>query len=174
MLWGTKSSGVCPWSSGREMVLFLVCLFICCLLFPAPGQNPNCWLGPPEPRRADRSASRLSAGQRGHGALAAEMPCQLLRCGDAGLPHPHSTEVLPEGVRNCWGCQNGALPPVWGPGCLLRVVQNWTPFRAVLSRNMSCAVLCCLAEFSKEQRSAAVEKKKKSEKKSFSLNLYII
>lgn len=90
-------------SLGRETVLFYVSLFIYCFLFPAPGQNPNYWLGPPEPRRADCSASCLSAGQRGHGSVSAEVPCQLRCRGDAGLPNPHSTEVLPERVSNCLG-----------------------------------------------------------------------
>lgn len=78
-------------------------LFIYFLLFSAPEQCPDCWREPPEPRRADPSVSCLSAGQRGHGSLSAEVPCQLQCHGHSGLPHPCSSEVLPEGVsKTVW------------------------------------------------------------------------
>lgn len=103
-LWGTLCYRVSLlWSSGRGTALLHVCLsvfylFINFLLFPAPEQCPDCRCEPPEPRRVDPSVSRLSAGQRGHGSVSAEVPCQLQCHGDGGLPHPCSSEVLPEGV----------------------------------------------------------------------------
>lgn len=65
------------------------------------------------------------------------MPGQLRRRGDAGLPHPHSPQVLPQGVRNYPGFSSSLGPWLLALGCprpddLLRASLSWEKSSGVL------------------------------------------